>query len=525
MSRVSVRSLCRVSPAQVRPARYASTLTETPTTRQLKPTTTLPVTAPTKVTRRTATSLEIYDRRPKVVVVGSGWAGFTFLKKIDARIFDVTVVSPRSYFVFTPLLAGTAVGTLEFRTALENVRALRKSKFHECKVEKIDFIGRTVTCAPVIEAEGESFEIDYDYLVLAPGCYSNTFNIPGVKEHAHFLKDVKDAREIRRRILKCFEQAALPTVSDEERKQLLCFCVVGGGPTGVEFMAELHDLVQEDMSKLYPSLVQHVSYHLYDVAEKILAAFDQKLAAYATQKFARADIQIHTRLSPKEVTADELRFEKEAPRKYGLLVWSTGLMPSTIVSSITEIAKDKRTGGLLTNEYLQCRVAEGYSVDRDTYALRRDNTDKDSQVDTTQTGAPDSLTKPLTDARIKDIFMDGAMPNCFAIGDAGVMENATLPATAQVAAQKGQYLARAFNGAALGRTRIGTFAFKDRGIMAYIGSSGAIVQAGPSAISGFAAYLVWKFAYASMTVSIRNKLLVPIYWTLNKLFGRDINRF
>lgn len=115
----------------------------------------------------------IIGRKKQIVVVGSGWAGFTFLKAIDPKLFDITVISPRSYFVFTPLLAGTAVGTLEFRCALESVRDTQKCTFHEALVKKVDFRARTLSCGSALhsrklENDG-SFDVDYDILILTPG--------------------------------------------------------------------------------------------------------------------------------------------------------------------------------------------------------------------------------------------------------------------------------------------------------------------------------------------------------------------
>lgn len=85
--------------------------------------------------------------------------------------------------------------------------------------------------------KGELFDLKYDKLAIAVGCYAQTFNTKGVKENAYFLKDVGDARKIRNRVLSCFEAAAFPTTSEEMRNQLLNFAVVGGGPTGIEFSA------------------------------------------------------------------------------------------------------------------------------------------------------------------------------------------------------------------------------------------------------------------------------------------------
>lgn len=110
--------------------------------------------------------------------------------------------------------------------------------------------------------KGEVFELGWDKLIVAVGCYSQTFGTPGVREHAYFLKDVGDAKKIRNRLLSCFELASLPTTSEAMKRMLLNFAVVGGGPTGIEWSAELNDIIEEDMGKLYPELVGYakVSY-------------------------------------------------------------------------------------------------------------------------------------------------------------------------------------------------------------------------------------------------------------------------
>lgn len=91
-----------------------------------------------------------------------------------------------------------------------------------------------------------------------------------------------------------FETASLPTTSEEMKRQLLRFAVVGGGPTGIEFSAELNDLISEDMAKIYPDLMQYYKITVYDVAEKVLSMFDDKLAKYAIERFTREGIDVKT---------------------------------------------------------------------------------------------------------------------------------------------------------------------------------------------------------------------------------------
>jgi NADH dehydrogenase FAD-containing subunit len=154
------------------------------------------------------------------------WAGFNLSRQLDTTKFQPVVVSPRSYFVFTPLLASTAVGTLEFRTTLESVRRRssgveffqgwaddvdfneKKLTIEESAIQKFDPVASTaeINTGEDIsprKKKGKLFEVGYDKLVVAVGCYSQTFGTPGVRENALFLKDVGDARKIRKRILDC----------------------------------------------------------------------------------------------------------------------------------------------------------------------------------------------------------------------------------------------------------------------------------------------------------------------------------
>jgi len=159
----------------------------------------------------------------------SSWSGFVLSRQLDKKKFQTVVVSPRSYFVFTPLLASSAVGTLEVRTTLESVRGRGKGvEFFQGWADDVNFNERRLTIEESTtkrstqtaksseesvtaykntnlspRKKGETFDLHYDKLVVAVGCYSQTFNTPGVRENAFFLRDVADSIKIRRRILEC----------------------------------------------------------------------------------------------------------------------------------------------------------------------------------------------------------------------------------------------------------------------------------------------------------------------------------
>ncbi|KAL4726190.1 hypothetical protein ACLX1H_006867 [Fusarium chlamydosporum] len=419
--------------------------------------------------------------KERIVVLGSGWAGYALAKTISPSSASRVLISPRSHFVFTPLIASTAVGTLEFRAAVEPCRKLDLTEFHQAWASDIDFESKTIT----LEAnqrdgvtarsgkdllKGFEFQVPYDKLVVAVGCYSQTFGVEGVKEHACFLRDATDARTVRLRVLQKFEQAALPSANTAQRKRLLHFAVVGGGPTGIEFAAELHDLIHEDLSKLYPELMPHVAITIYDIAPKVLPMFDQNLAAYATNIFKREGIRIKTEHHLQGIRREDdvlLMRIKEEPEEVaaGVVVWSTGLMQNPLVGRLVgreiegmgKIAKNEKTGGFAVDSHLRVQVES------------QDSNGK-------------QIAKPL--------------PDVYAIGDCANIEGQALPATAQVASQQATYLGKRFNsGTASQGPPTAPFQFRNWGTMAYLGGWRAIHQKGADELKGRAAWILWRTAY------------------------------
>lgn len=491
------------------------------------------------------------DNRERVVILGSGWAGYTLARQLDSKKFQAVVVSPRSHFSFTPLLASTSVGTLEFRTALEPIRSRRTNvEFYQGWADDVDFANKKVTIEESVvdplqsmaltgdrhagqtaeerveskqraAKKGRLFDLAYDKLVISVGCYSQTFGTPGVKEHAYFLKDVGDARKIRNRLLSCFEAAALPTTPDAIKKNLLNFAIVGGGPTGIEFAAELHDLIAEDLDRMYPELIPFHKISVYDVSAKVLPMFDESLTKYATEAFRREGITIKTShhvegLKPgapgnspdshADYACYTLNVKEEGEVGVGMCVWSTGLMQNPFVANaLRELPELPQAA-------------------------------KQSETESGQKAAPSQPWKVKMDSKSGSILTDErlqiklisdkqetVLQDVYALGDCGILEGTSYPATAQVASQKAVWLAKRLNKNDL---ETSSFSFSNLGTMAYLGNWKALFQGGQgSQISGWAAWVMWRGAYLTKSVSIRNKILIPIYWVINWLFGRDISRF
>ncbi|CAN8306026.1 unnamed protein product [Cochlearia groenlandica] len=146
--------------------------------------------------------------KPRLLVLGSGWAGCRVMKGIDTSVYDVVCVSPRNHMVFTPLLASTCVGTLEFRSVAEPISRIQPaisrepgSYYFHANCSRLDSENHEVHCETVTDEsstlEPQKFKIAYDKLVLACGAEASTFGINGVLENAIFLREVKHAQEIR----------------------------------------------------------------------------------------------------------------------------------------------------------------------------------------------------------------------------------------------------------------------------------------------------------------------------------------
>lgn len=409
--------------------------------------------------------------KPKLVILGTGFAAFSLLHHLDRKRYDISVVSPRNHFLFSPLLPSTTVGTLEFRSIIEPIRNLQDRlnlKFYQATCTHVEPGTQLVTCEGVFDHE--TFLLSYNTLVVAVGATNKTFNIPGVEAHTFFLKELSDARAIRQRIIECFERASTPLVSIEERQRLMHFVVVGGGPTGVEFAAELHDFIEEDLRDAFPELYPDVRISLFEASKGILNMFDQKLSEYTMKRFARARIRVHTGSLVKEVRPTEIVLGDGSVIPFGMAVWSTGIGATPLIQQLG--LPTDRAQRLLTNEH--------FAVDKEE--------------------------------------------TIFAIGDCATREGDQLPATAQVAQQEGEYLAKWLNARARGLPGR-AFNYRNLGMLAYIGKHRALADTRYVKGHGFGTWLLWRSAYVTKLVSLKNKVLVLFDWFKTALFGRDISRF
>lgn len=321
-------------------------------------------------------------------------------------------------------------------------------------------------------------------------------------------------------------------------EQILRFAIVGGGPTGMEFAAELSDLVNQDLSKLYPALAPKVRITVYDVADKVLSMFDDKLSKYATETFRRAGVEVKTSHHVQELrlglprtgpdanmddVADSqgcytLTTKEDGDVGVGMCVWSTGNMMNPFVQKALEktygfpsasaaaiITDGKQPDGPNTNDewMIEKHPKSGAIVVDDR--LRVQITSKPPS----SSSSSSSDKQPASTATLTDVF---------ALGDNASVRDAQLPATAQTASQQALWLAKRLNrGDIEGSER---FSFRSLGIMTFLaGGKGMVHTEGwVGDVSGRVAWLVWRAAYLTMSVSWRNKILIPVYWYVSSFF-------
>ncbi|KAI9837306.1 MAG: External alternative NADH-ubiquinone oxidoreductase mitochondrial [Sarea resinae] len=480
-----------------------------------------------------------------LVILGTGWGSVSLLKKLKTENYNVIVISPRNFFLFTPLLPSCTTGTIEHRSIMEPVRNFLRHKkcavkFYEADATKIDYEKKVVYISDDSEVKGDtsSTEVPFDLLVIGVGAENATFGIPGVREHSCFLKEVGDAQEIRKRIMDCVETANFKDQSPGEIERLLHMVVVGGGPTGVEFAGELQDFFEHDLKRWIPEVKEKFHVTLIEALPnvsgahfltgnlsdgvKVLPSFSRQLIDYTEKTFKEETISIRTKTMVKRVTDKTIEAEFTKPDgtkeleviPYGLLVWATGNALRPVVKDLMSqipAQKDSRRG-LAVNEYLVVNGTEGV----------------------------------------------------WAVGDCAISHYAP---TAQVAAQEGAFLAHLFNHMArsedletelkllsedqakapteqarneifaeikerqrqLRRVKhVGPFEYSHQGSLAYIGSERAVADiswlSGNFASGGTLTYLFWRSAYLSMCFSTRNRVLVLVDWLKAKMFGRDVSR-
>jgi NADH:ubiquinone reductase (H+-translocating) len=407
-----------------------------------------------------------HGRRPRVVIIGSGFGGlFTAQRLRDADV-DITVIGKTSHHLFQPLLYQVATGILsegEIAPATREVlRRQENARVVLGEVIDIDLAARTVTATVL----GRTTVHPYDELIVAAGAGQSYFGNDQFAEFAPGMKSIDDALELRGRIFGAFELAEDPSEVD----RLLTFVVVGAGPTGVEMagqIAELaHRTLRRDFRRIDPTTARVV---LLDAAPAVLPSFGEKLGDRARRQLNQSGVEVQLGAMVTDVDADGIEI-KDADGQVRRInaatkIWAAGVQASAL-------------GRMLGDQ-------SGAEVDR--------------------AGRVSVL---------PDLTLPGH-PEVHVIGDMMALDR--LPGVAQVAIQGGRYAADQIRRRLEGRAPKGPFRYKDKGSMATISRFHAVADLGKLKFEGFIAWMMWLVVHLFYIVGFKSRVTTVLHWLVSFL--------
>lgn len=398
---------------------------------------------------------------PHVVIVGGGFGGLAAAKALANKPVKVTLIDRSNHHTFQPLLYQVATAGLSPADIAAPLRGILKDGIN---IEVILGLVTEIDTAQKSICMGEE-RIDYDFLILAAGASNNYFGNDQWEPLAPGLKSLEEATEIRRRILVAFEQAEQAR-SEEERLRLMTFVIIGGGPTGVEMAGAIAELssrtLKSDFRRINP---QDAKVHLLEGAERLLSAFDPSLSQRAKEDLERLGVEVHLKtfvkdINPRSVVAGDLKIATQT------VIWAAGVKASGL--------------------------GECLNVERDRGGRVPVKAD---------------LSLPLN-------------PEVFVIGDmskAMQEDGSMVPGVAQGALQGGQHAAKMILRTLKGQPRE-PFKYWDKGSMATIGRSQAVLEVGKLKMTGLPAWFAWMLVHIYFLVGFGNRVLVFMQWVWAYVF-------
>jgi NADH dehydrogenase len=390
--------------------------------------------------------------KPRVVILGAGFAGLTAAKAIG-KDADITVVDRHNYQTFLPLLYQVASATLAADHVAYPIRgALRKTgaKFRMGSPISIDHKNKTVKL-------DSSELLPFDHLVIALGSATSDFGVPGVAEHALGMKNIHEALAIRSELMRRFED--LCRFEDNTR---LSVVLVGGGPTGVEMSGALAELVRGPLMKDNFHASKHIDIYLVEAGPRLLPMFDEDLSERTKNDLEGLGVKVLLSTQVKKVSSRKIYFADGESIPSEITVWAAG------VKGVEEL-------GLLNLPLVGNRI----------------KTDSTLQV-----------------SHYPHIWAIG--------DNAAVMDanGRPLPMVAPTAIQQGRFVADQIHRVKQNEP-LKEFKYRDKGSMATIGRHKAIVQVKRIKLRGPIAWFAWLFLHLMYLLGGRNRIGTVADWAWN----------
>lgn len=287
--------------------------------------------------------------RPRILIVGGGYVGFTVAKKIQKAIKQtggvVTIVEPNPYMTYQPFLPEVAAGSMEGRNATVPLRQhLRDTELIPGHVVSVNHAERTATVEPI--DNGEPFELKYDEIILGAGAVTRAFPIPGLAEVAIGMKTVEEAVSVRNWVLERIEVASVLDDPDA-RRRALTVVVVGGGFAGVETISELEDMAREAVNRNDRLSVSDLRFVMIEAAPRIMPEVPEDRAEKVVAELRARGIEVLLNTSLSDATEGHLQLINMTDKSPAgemdtdTLIWTAGVAASPMLKN-TDFPIDER---------------------------------------------------------------------------------------------------------------------------------------------------------------------------------------
>jgi len=398
----------------------------------------------------------VEDNMKHVIIVGGGFAGLNAAKVLGkSNLVKVTLIDRKNHHLFQPLLYQVAMAALSPAEIAAPIRSIL-SQYRNISVIQGKVTGLNPRHDMIVTDVGE---YSYDYLVLACGSRHSYFGHETWEKYAPGLKTIEQATEIRRRVLMAFE-AAEREENAKRQKKFLTFVIVGGGPTGVELAGAIGEMsrftLARDFRKIDPKVTRII---LIEAGPRILPSFAEKLASKATQDLEKLGVQVWVSSPVTQIDSEGVEVGQERIQSSTVL-WAAGVQASSLNYNL------------------------GVGLD------------------------PQGRIIVEPDLSLKEY------PNIFVAGDQAHFSDKTgkpLPGLAPVALQQGRFLAKNILRELKAQSRQ-DFRYLDKGQMATIGKSRAIVETGRLKFGGFLAWLTWLLIHIYYLAGFKNRVFVTLNW-------------
>lgn len=391
-----------------------------------------------------------------IVIVGGGFAGINAIKKLDKNKFDITLIDRNNFHSFPPLFyqiasSGLDPASISFPFRRE-MRWMKGVRFHLGEVKSVDAKAHTVTT---------QFEtIPYDYLLIGVGTTNNFFGMDDLRDKVYTLKSTAQSIRLRNEILERLERASI-CKSPENRKRLLSFVVIGGGPAGVEVAGAIGEMKRYILQREYPDINRdEISITIVEGTDRLLRTMSKTSSRFAYEYLGHLMVDIKLNKTMKSYDGDKniIHFADGEEMYCETLIWTAGITGESIKG--LDDVKMQRGNRFPVDEYNRIIGCD-------------------------------------------DIF---------ALGDVAYMDTPLYPAgypqLAQVAIQQARNLSKNLN---LGEMKT-PFKYKDKGTMATIGRNRAVADLNHIYLYGRPAWLTWMFIHLISILGMRNKVSVLINW-------------